>query len=121
MAGVACPHRETCFAQSTEFKACLKCNATWVSTVAAVIRKDEAEWARFHREKNNTEAREHIAAVTHLKAQNVVGKGVAEEFMKKRCFCRLLSDISAMTDWESFLTTALKELKATLSCCPFSH
>lgn len=38
-------------------------------------RMDEVEWVRYKTKLHKKTARDHIVAVTHAKAQNVVGKG----------------------------------------------
>lgn len=38
-------------------------------------RLDEVEWVRYKTKLHKKTARTHIVAVTHVKAQNVIGKG----------------------------------------------
>ena len=38
-------------------------------------RMDEVDWVRYKTKLHKKSARDHIVAVTHTKAQNVIGKG----------------------------------------------
>ena len=52
------------------------CKSMWHLKINMTLpRLDEVEWVRYKTKLHKKSAREHIVAVTHVKAQNVIGKG----------------------------------------------
>ena len=90
------------------------------------LRLDELAWVRYKNQVQQKQAREHVVAVTHNKAQNQIGKTtlgyssagfpmlprIVENFMQKMCNVTLVPDMAALSNMDAWIRQAAAEVKA---------